>query len=677
LRSNSVSASSTISCLLIPGFRGLIVTIALLLSLTTVYTQFRSHGERFLESAQLQRHQQILEHIAGNPARYRVLSEWVVEGVIQIFNRNGVSSPTKPFFFFRIGQNLIIFLLAAAWYRYLQLNNAQIILGLIFLAWSMSYAFRDSDLELSLYSSLIFYLAAALITVHRADWWIPPLTLLAAFNRETAIFIPFVYLACRSRWKAGRPILDGRSVFIFFLALGLYFGPFLGLRALYGWRELSHSWGHRAGFDMLIFNLTHTLTWAKLMWMVNILPILCLFSFRTWPEPLKRLGLLIIPIWIVAHLFYIWISEVRMILIPLALVFVPGALMIDKFLREEALTRRRKINWRIVYLVIIISLTFVSIYTQCWVLGERYLRETQLERHLEIMNNQASNPWQYRIFSEGVSSLFLRAGRLVGFPSSVIPFIFYRVLQNMAIFGLAIMFYRRLKLTRTETILGLVMISWGMSYAFYNSDLHFNTYSDIIFYLIAVLLILQHKDWWIPVVTFFAALNRETSALIPFVLLVCRIRFEDKKPKLKKADVFIIAISVFLFVAVFVGLRFLLGWRSYTAAWPVPGVGRFCSNLKNGLSWQNALLTVNVLPLCCAFTFKKWPIILKRIFIAIVPIWLATNFYIIYTEETRFLLIPLIIGFVPGTMILFKMGKNSRDKVDEKRVVHLQLKEGS
>lgn len=531
----------------------------------------------------------------------------------------------------------------------------------------MSYAFRDSDLEISLYSSLIFYLAAALITVHRGDWWIPPLTLLAAFNRETAILIPFVFLTCQSREKEGRPTLNGRSVFIFFLSLGLYFIPFLGLRALFGWRGLDHCWGHRAGFDMLIFNLTHTLTWAKLMWMVNILPILCIFTFRTWPEPLKRFGIWIMPIWIVAHLFYLWISEVRMILIPLALVFIPGTLMIDRLFREDTLTRRRKVNRRIFYLVIILSLTLVSIYTQCWVLGERYLRETQLERHQEIVSNQACNPWQYRILSEGVSSIFLRTGRLVGFSSSVIPFIFFRVLQNVAIFGLVILFYRRLKLTHAEVILGLVLISWGMSYAFYNSDLHFSSYSDLIFYLAALLLILSARDWWIPLLAFLAALNRESAALLPLLLPAMRLRIRAGKPYLTKTTIIIFALSSILFLIVFFGLRFGLGWRSFTGSWGQPSFLRLWKNLNKGLGWQNFLLTVNILPLICIFAFKVWPNNLKRIFLSIVPLWLIIHYYSkACIEETRFLLLPLIIGFVPGTMMLFKMEKNSRNKAQKK-----------
>lgn len=652
------------SCLLGSGFRGLIATLSLLLALTTVYTQFRAHGTRFLHTSQLQCHRKVLDHTAGSPARYRILSEWAVTGLLKSGNCLGISSSIGPFFLFRVGQNLIILLLAAAWYRRLRLSRPQTILGLILLAWGMSYAFRDSDLEFSLYSSLIFYLTAALLIVRGRDWWIPPLTLLAALNRETAILIPWAFLVCRIKWKSGRPSLNSRSLLIFILSSGLYLGAFFGLRSLFGWRELSRSWGHRAGFDMVIFNLTHPLTWAKLIWMVNILPLLCFFTFRSWPAPLKRLGLLIVPIWIVAHLLYLWISEVRMILIPLALVFIPGALMILTPQVEQILKRTGRWRPALYFGIIILSLTLTSVYTQYWVLGGRYLRESQLERHLDVLNNRASNPWQYRVLSEGVAGVFLKAAGRIGISSPVAPFLFFRVIQNIAIFLLAAAFYRRLKISREGVVLGLVLASWGMSYAFYNSDLHFSTYFDIIFYLIALLLIFSDRDWWIPPLTLLAALNRETAVLLPLALPAARLQVEDGKLRLPRRALIIFAVSIGLYFAVFFGLRIGLGWRSLTAAWGQPGATRLWINMKKGLAWQYFFLTVNILPLICIFTCKIWPKSLKRSFLAIVPLWLILHYYIkACPEETRFLLLPLIIGFVPGTLMLFRLREPSRGQV--------------
>lgn len=635
-----------------PHPRFLILILALILSLTTVFTQFRSTGRRFIDTTQLERNRQVLEHTAPSPDRYRILSEWVAEGSIRILGRAGLSSPAEALFLFRLLQNLIIFLLAAAWWRSLKLEGTRILIGLILLSWGMSYAFRDSDLDLSLYSGVIFLLAAALAAARKLDWWIPPLAAAASLNRESAFFIPLIYLACRADCISGDKKEKSKIFSVFILSLGISAVIFFGLRRVYGWASLKHCWGNRAGLDTAVFNLTHSLTWAKLMWTVNILPLLCFFTWRNWPRRLKRIGILIIPAWIIAGFCYQWLSETRLILVPLALLFVPGALMLFYPGNEAVADGKKK---RTLYLVIILGLTLVTIYTQGWVLGERYLRESQLWRHLDVIHNRACNPWQYRILSEGITFIFIKAGILVGLSNPISPFIAFRVIQNIIIFILAAIFYRRLKFSPPQIIIGLVMAGWGMSYAFYNSDLHFSTYTDIIFYLTALLLIISGRDFWILPLTFLAALNRETAVFIPLALLGARIELRGKRPFIPKNTLVVAAVAAALYWAVFLGLRLGLGWRSFTDTWGSPSIGRLWNNLQKGMGWHYFLLTVNILPLTCLLTFKSWPGILKRFFLAIIPLWLASHYYgKACLEETRFLLLPLIIGFVPGTLMLFK-----------------------
>jgi len=307
----------------------LVVVVSLLLSFSTVYTQVRAHRVKFLRTAQLRRHWDVLEDKARNPWQYRILSEWLVEVFIRGGRLVGIVSPVFPFILFRFLQNLAIFLLAALFYRRLGLSRGRILIGLILLAWGMSYAFRDSDLEFSTYSDTIFYLIAAFLIVSHHDWWIAPLTLLAAFNRETSALIPWALLICRWGGERSPEGRKGAPLLIFIISLALYLFVFFALRLSFQWRPLAHAWGHRPGFDMLNFNLTHTLTWAKLMWTLNILPLLCVFTFRSWPETLKRLCLSLLPLWFVFHFFYLFIPEIRLMLVPLALIFVPGTLMLE------------------------------------------------------------------------------------------------------------------------------------------------------------------------------------------------------------------------------------------------------------------------------------------------------------------------------------------------------------
>jgi hypothetical protein len=60
---------------------------------------------------------------------------------------------------------------------------------------------------------------------------------------------------------------------------------------------------------------------------VNIVPLLAIFSWRRWPLELKAFGLTIVPFWVVIHLFTSVIAETRLLLVPFAVVLLPGALL--------------------------------------------------------------------------------------------------------------------------------------------------------------------------------------------------------------------------------------------------------------------------------------------------------------------------------------------------------------
>src|SRR5690349_18573899 len=72
-------------------------------------------------------------------------------------------------------------------------------------------------------------------------------------------------------------------------------------------------------------------------------------------------------------------------------------------------------------------------------------------------------------------------------------FVSFRFVQNLLIFVLAYLYYRRLGLSSIYALLGLALLAWGMTYAYYDSDLQFNTYFDIIFYLLAGLIVLAAR----------------------------------------------------------------------------------------------------------------------------------------------------------------------------------------
>ena len=677
-----------------------LVILALLLTLGTVYTQFFVYGEDYLAESESGRQRAVIGRAAPSPRQYRVLAAWLIEGLERAGRALGVSTPTPAFLVARVLQNLAIFLLAALWYRRLiGPRPSRIAWGLIFLAWGMSYAFRDGGLDFSVYFSAILCLLAALAVSSGRDLWIVPITLAAALNRSTAFVIPLAYLACRLRRPSGPRSPGAKALFVFSLSLSLWLGVFFGLRLHFGWKPLDRVWLQRPGLDLLLFNYRHSLTWAKLVWTLNVLPLACLLSRRIWPSELKRWALVLLPAVFLVVPCYQWLSETRAVLAPLAVVFVPGALLLEKSL-SAARSRRGAIA------ALVIALTLATVYAQSWLLWPRYLRESQLERHREVMENRACNPWQYRVLSEVVSEGLLRLSGLLRVSSPVPAFLLFRILQNAAIFLLAAAYYRRLVLEdscrsglcpgataspagshlsaavrRTEEenrptvsgtpgeagiVLGLIALAWGMTYATYNSDLHFSTYTEIILYLLALHAVGGNRDRWIPPLALLAALNRETSVFIPFFFLLSRLRWRGIRPALDRGSAGIFLASASLYAAAYLGLRWGLGWRSFIASWGAPGFARLLGNLAKGIGWQYLFLTANALPLLAIASFRRWPRMLADAGAGIALPWLAAHYAgKACLEETRFLLLPLAIVFIPGALLLM-MVKDNKDARDIK-----------
>ncbi len=677
-----------------------LILLSLLLTAGTVYTQFSVYDARYLAESEAGRQRAVIGRAAPSPRQYRVLSAWLIEGFHRAGRAIGVSSPVPSFLIPRVLQNLAIFLLAALWYRRLiGPRPSRIAWGLIFLAWGMSYAFRDGGLDFSVYSSTILCLLAALAVSSGRDLWIIPITLAAALNRSTAFVIPLAYLACRFRRPIGPRSPGAKALLVFSLSLSLWLGVFLGLRLHFGWKPLDRVWLQRPGLDLLLFNYRHSLTWAKLVWTLNVLPLACLFSWRNWPSELKRWSLVLLPAVFLVVPCYQWLSETRAVLAPLAVVFVPGALLLEKSLSASR-------NRRGAIAALVVALTLATVYAQSWLLWPRYLRESQLERHREVMENRACNPWQYRVLSEVVSEGLLRLSGLLRVSSPVPAFLLFRILQNAAIFLLAAAYYRRIILFaprsgmeepprlngRTASVgpfcewadktpprrgglqshsewivvLGLIALAWGMTYATYNSDLHFSTYTEIILYLLALHAVGGNRDRWIPPLALLAALNRETSVFIPLFFLLSRIRWRGIRPALEPRSAGIFLASASLYAAAYLGLHWGLGWRSFIASWGAPGFARLLGNLAKGSGWQYLFLTVNALPLLAIASFRRWPRRLADAGSGIALPWLVAHYAgKACLEETRFLLLPLAIVFIPGALLLM-MVKDNKDARDIK-----------
>jgi hypothetical protein len=104
------------------------------------------------------------------------------------------------------------------------------------------------------------------------------------------------------------------------------------------------------------------------------------------------------------------------------------------------------------------------------------------------------------------------------------------------------------------------------------------------------------------VIVFFAALNRETSGVIPFLFLVA-VWFVYHK-EMRRRGLWIFGISMIVYLLVFSGLR--LFFSKQDLLFPDgqnPGFQLFFFNLGRGISWDRLLVTLSLFPIVAIFIY--------------------------------------------------------------------------
>ncbi len=271
------------------SFRQLLVILnsAVILTLFGMYFQMRSFGNvyrdktfeesyyYFLEEGyQYEGHINVLNGTADSPWRYRIFAEYVVESFVNLLDRLNVPHPTaNGFIIVRFLQGILVITLAGLYYRFLNLNDYLILLGLLLLAWSISYSQYNSDFSPNTYFDLIFYLLAMVLIFKRAEIWILPLMFIAALNRETAALIPLIVVsACYWRdakearkfrfatdfflWAKGEMKHCQKLLAVAALSFILFWAVFLLLRIIIPSRPFAVPYDISPGLPLLIFNLT-------------------------------------------------------------------------------------------------------------------------------------------------------------------------------------------------------------------------------------------------------------------------------------------------------------------------------------------------------------------------------------------------------------------------------------
>ncbi len=317
-----------------------------------------------------ERHRAIIEQRSEfyNPWQYRILSPLIVEGMLFMYNHtidkiypveekfhfniestSGTNSETDGFvkmmqtkgamkymvifILFRFLQQFIIFWLSWSLWNYFVKSKWLLFFGICFSALAFGNAVTAADLAFNTYMDIIFYLLAALIIVRKKNpYWLLPITILAAFNRETGLLIPALYFISQTNFTNFK-INSIKSIKfpppkVWILVSTLYIlfiGIFIGLRIYYGYRP-QQVWKAPAGLPMLKLNLFSAVgfkAYMELIGTLTVIPLIILYKFKSFPHLLKKWFLFLVPIWFLVHYVSVVAYQTRLFMVPILLIFIP------------------------------------------------------------------------------------------------------------------------------------------------------------------------------------------------------------------------------------------------------------------------------------------------------------------------------------------------------------------
>lgn len=303
-------------------------------------------------------------------------------------------------------------------------------------------------------------------------------------------------------------------------------------------------------------------------------------------------------------------------------------------------------------LLVVTLLSLITVFNQVKTLGLSWQEDHYIARLEAVAAGEADSPWQYRVLSDIPLRYACRAAEVVGLPRGPgLVLVGVRILQNIVLFLVALGFWRRLGLSTYIGLLGLSGLAWAMTQANYNSDLAVNTYTNITFYLLGAWALAAGRPGWMVPLTLLGALNRETIGLLPIMTLAAGLSFS---PRMRIAPEYLRAGSVAnaLYILVFAGLRLWFGTRGWVVHpdGAIQGPALLAYNLTFDRTWLHLAGTWGILPIIALFGYGAWPPILRAFFWSLVPAWVVIHFFLSAIAETRMMLVPFVVVFIPAAL---------------------------
>jgi hypothetical protein len=271
-----------------------------------------------------------------------------------------------------------------------------------------------------------------------------------------------------------------------------------------------------------------------------------------------------------------------------------------------------------------------------------FLEIEEARRHQAVIDRRAGMPWQHRVLPVAVIEGLRRV-----FPTTPLPYLFValRWAQSFAIFIVAALYLSSLGYRSAVVAAGLAALAWSLCWANYNAGMAFDSYFDVLFYLLAGALLASRRSAWIVPLAWFAAANRETALLLPFLVLAAGSGALSARLRLA-------AVMLFGQLAIVAAIHVASGPQPMIVAeGRLPGLRMVAYNFLRPVTWLNLSVTFLFVPLVAMATWRRWPRQLRRSFVAIVPLWTVVHFLAAIVAETRLFLVPYALVLLPGALL--------------------------
>lgn len=227
-----------------------------------------------------------------------------------------------------------------------------------------------------------------------------------------------------------------------------------------------------------------------------------------------------------------------------------------------------------------------------------------------------------------------------------IVFMLLRFTINLAILYFAYRFYKLFVTNFWMVVTGIAFLDNGINNAFRDTAFGFDTYIDLLLFIVSAFIIVKNYSplWLIPLMV-IGILNRETSLLIP--ALFATVGFVRDGFKIKVRNFIYSAVLGAIGVAGFIGLRWYFGYEPYMLE---AGWFRVVENFTNYSIISGQFAIMLILPFLSLFFLRSSPIILRTIWITLIPVWFGIHYWSFPVLESRYFLVPFALGIIPVTL---------------------------